>query len=92
MAFKHNDHYHSAVWHIGTSEYDLGFGEHVKVISCEQPFIFPGGKQKQDLEVGNKTGTATITLWEENVGKGKMLQVDQLADQGVCCYTSILLC
>ena len=50
-----------------TSEYDL-VSTTVKVISCEQPFMFPGGKQKQDLVVDDRTGTATITLWEQNVG------------------------
>lgn len=41
----------------------------VKVICIDEPIEVPGGKMKQDVQVGDSTATARVTLWEKEIGK-----------------------
>ena len=40
----------------------------VKVLRVDDPQQIPSGKMKQDVLVGDSTGTARLTLWEEEIG------------------------
>ena len=50
----------------------------VKVLVCEKPIVFASGKTKQEVTVGDESGTACVTLWEENVDKLKQGECYQL--------------
>lgn len=39
----------------------------VKVLSCGEPITL-GTRQKQDIKVGDATGSALVQLWEQNIG------------------------
>lgn len=41
----------------------------VKVIYVDEPNEVPGGKMKQDVQVGDSTGTVQVTFWETEIGK-----------------------
>jgi hypothetical protein len=40
---------------------------HAKVIELSTPQIVNGGKRKQEVVLGDDTGTATLTLWETDI-------------------------
>lgn len=39
----------------------------VKVFSTTEPVYLSGGKKKQDVMIGDQSGTSKVTLWEEHV-------------------------
>ena len=41
----------------------------VKVICVDEPIEVPGGKMKQDVQVGDSTGTVQVAFWETEIGK-----------------------
>lgn len=41
----------------------------VKVMKVHEPSKLSGGKTKQDIIVADSTGKATVTLWEDNIGR-----------------------
>ena len=43
----------------------------VKVVRVEKALEVNGGKKKQDILVGDETGTVRVTVWEEEIGKVK---------------------
>ena len=43
--------------------------ELVKVICVDEPNEVPSGKMKQDVQVGDSTGTVQVTFWEMEIGK-----------------------
>ena len=43
----------------------------VKVLSIQSPVEVPGGKKKQDIMIGDSSGTTKLTIWEEEIGKMK---------------------
>lgn len=40
----------------------------VKVLDATEPMIVTGGKKKQEVTIGDQTGTAWVTLWEQHIG------------------------
>lgn len=40
-----------------------------KAIRVEEPIEVTGGKMKQDVLVGDRSGTARLTIWESEIGK-----------------------
>ena len=48
----------------------------VKVLSITDPIFVSGGKKKRDVIVGDRTGTAKVTLWEYSLhqNEGYMLK------------------
>ena len=40
----------------------------IKVLRCKEPVQVGAGKTKQDVIIGDQSGTAKVTLWEEHVG------------------------
>ena len=41
----------------------------VKIIHIDDPVEIPTGKKKQDIIIADKTQSARLTLWEEDIGK-----------------------
>ena len=39
----------------------------IKVIDVNSPQTVGGGKNKQEVGIGDKTGTAKLTLWENDI-------------------------
>lgn len=40
-----------------------------EVVKVETALEMTSGKKKQDMIVGDSTGTARVTIWEEEIGK-----------------------
>ena len=43
----------------------------MKALRVDDPIQVTGGKKKQDIIVGDSTGTARLTLWENEIGSIK---------------------
>ena len=41
----------------------------IKVLHLEDPITVSGNKCKQDVTIADATGTARLTLWEDDIGK-----------------------
>lgn len=39
-----------------------------QVVKVKPPTTVSTGKQKQDVIIGDETGTTTLTLWEQDIG------------------------
>jgi hypothetical protein len=53
----------------------------IKALRVDDPVQIPTGKMKQDVIVGDNTGTTRLTLWEEDIGS--MEQGNSYKLQGV---------
>ena len=49
-------------------------GEVMQLLSITDPIFVSGGKKKRDVIVGDRTGTAKVTLWEDSLhqNEGKL--------------------
>lgn len=46
----------------------------VKILEVGSPLTVNTGKQKQDIVIADSSGTATLTVWEKDIDKFKMLE------------------
>ncbi len=43
---------------------------HIKVLELAETMTVTGGKKKQEITIGDHTGTARVTLWEQHIEDG----------------------